>query len=124
MRIRKNRGCLCIPSLRPPTLWCALLPSPIALLHGVWLANLPTLVAPIIRPSLPPWLGKLASWLAEGRSPYLFIHTPDNSDAPLLAAELVARVAEHLQALHPGLPLPSVTLNRADSDRGQIGLAL
>lgn len=71
-----------------------------------------------------PWLGKLASWLAEGRSPYLFIHTPDNSDAPLLAAELVARVAEHLQALHPGLPLPSVTLNRADSDRGQIGLAL
>ncbi|QYK04862.1 DUF72 domain-containing protein [Shewanella zhangzhouensis] len=71
-----------------------------------------------------PWLGKLADWLAEGRSPYLFIHTPDNSDAPLLASELVAQLAAHLQALHPGLTLPSVMLESAESDGGQFGLGL
>ncbi|WP_372872853.1 DUF72 domain-containing protein [Shewanella sp.] len=36
-----------------------------------------------------PWKERLKQWLAEGRSPYLFIHTPDNSDAPELAAVLV-----------------------------------
>jgi uncharacterized protein YecE (DUF72 family) len=32
-----------------------------------------------------PWLGTVADWLREGRSPTVFIHTPDNVDALELA---------------------------------------
>ncbi len=32
-----------------------------------------------------PWLPVVAAWLAEGRSPTVFIHTPDNVDALVLA---------------------------------------
>nr|WP_240670624.1 DUF72 domain-containing protein [Actinoplanes solisilvae] len=50
------------------------------------------------------WLPVVAGWLREGRSPTVFIHTPDNSDAPALARRFHAEVA----ALVPGLePLPS-----------------
>lgn len=45
-----------------------------------------------------PWIGKLGQWLAEGRSPYLFIHTPDNSDAPELAAVLLTELKRALEA--------------------------
>jgi uncharacterized protein YecE (DUF72 family) len=45
-----------------------------------------------------PWLGTVASWLREGRSPTVFIHTPDNVDALKLARqfhdEVRARVPE------------------------------
>lgn len=41
-----------------------------------------------------PWIGKLIQWLEEGRSPYLFIHTPDNSDAPELARLLLAELRQ------------------------------
>lgn len=37
------------------------------------------------RPFLEPWLDKLALWLDEGREPYVFIHTPNNRQAPRLA---------------------------------------
>lgn len=33
-----------------------------------------------------PWLAKLALWLGQGRSPFFFVHTPDNSEALGLAA--------------------------------------
>lgn len=36
-------------------------------------------------PFLAPWLEKLALWLDEGREPYVFIHTPNNRQAPQLA---------------------------------------
>jgi uncharacterized protein YecE (DUF72 family) len=32
-----------------------------------------------------PWAGQVADWLREGRSPTVFIHTPDNVDALALA---------------------------------------
>jgi uncharacterized protein YecE (DUF72 family) len=50
-----------------------------------------------------PWIPVLAAWLDEGRSPTVFIHTPDNLDAPLLA-----RTLHHdVRAVVPGLdPLP------------------
>jgi len=45
-----------------------------------------------------PWLGTVADWLREGRSPTVFIHTPDNVDALELARrfhdEVRARVPE------------------------------
>ena len=45
----------------------------------------------------------VAGWLREGRSPTVFIHTPDNVDAP----ELARRFHEQVRALLPAVaPLP------------------
>jgi uncharacterized protein YecE (DUF72 family) len=50
-----------------------------------------------------PWLGTVAGWLREGRSPTVFIHTPDNVDA----LELARRFHGEVRALVPELdPLP------------------
>lgn len=49
------------------------------------------------------WVPKVAHWLDEGRSPIVFIHTPDNLVAPELARRFHAEVA----AIRPRLaPLP------------------
>lgn len=50
-------------------------------------------------PFLAPWLEKLALWLDEGREPYVFIHTPNNRQAPQLARFF----HERLRALRPAL---------------------
>jgi uncharacterized protein YecE (DUF72 family) len=50
-----------------------------------------------------PWLDVVAHWLGEGRSPTVFIHTPDNVDAP----ELARRFHADVRALVPEVePLP------------------
>ena len=50
-----------------------------------------------------PWTTVVAEWLRDGRSPTIFIHTPDNDDAPALAR----RFHDDVRALVPGLaPLP------------------
>ena len=50
------------------------------------------------------WVGVVAAWLREGRSPTFFLHTPDNADAPFLAR----RFHDEVRALVPELePLPS-----------------
>ncbi|MGW3963994.1 DUF72 domain-containing protein [Amycolatopsis sp. NPDC005003] len=50
-----------------------------------------------------PWTEVVAAWLREGRSPTVFVHTPDNDDAPALAR----RFHDDVRALVPGLdPLP------------------
>jgi uncharacterized protein YecE (DUF72 family) len=50
-----------------------------------------------------PWLATVAGWLREGRSPTVFIHTPDNADA----LDLARRFHADVRALVPGLdPLP------------------
>lgn len=51
-------------------------------------------------PFLVPWLDKVAAWIEEGRSPYVFLHTPDNLRAP----ELARRFHAQLTARLPGLP--------------------
>lgn len=49
------------------------------------------------------WIPKVAEWLDEGRSPLVFIHTPDNQVAP----ELVRRFHAEVAAVVPDLaPLP------------------
>ena len=49
------------------------------------------------------WVGVVAGWLREGRSPTVFIHTPDNAEAPGLAR----RFHDDVRAVVPGLdPLP------------------
>ena len=55
-----------------------------------------------------PWLDTVAGWLREGRSPTVFIHTPDNVDALALAR----RFHHEVRARLPGIealpePLPS-----------------
>lgn len=50
---------------------------------------------------LEPWLGKCAQWLGEGRSPILFMHTPDNRLAPELARLFHARLQQQLPDLPP-----------------------
>ena len=49
---------------------------------------------------LVPWVEKIASWIEEGRTPYIFLHTSDNR----LAAQLAQRFHQQLMARLPGLP--------------------
>lgn len=51
-------------------------------------------------PFLLPWVEKIAMWIEEGRTPYIFLHTADN----LLAAKLAQRFHAKLMARLPGLP--------------------
>ncbi|WP_449434571.1 DUF72 domain-containing protein [Pseudomonas putida] len=48
---------------------------------------------------LTPWVAKIAAWIEEGRSPYVFLHTSDNR----LAAALAQRFHQRLMARLPGL---------------------
>ena len=48
---------------------------------------------------LTPWVDKIASWIEEGRSPYIFLHTSDNR----LAAALAQRFHQRLMQRLPGL---------------------
>ncbi|AUG00573.1 hypothetical protein CXQ81_08140 [Pseudomonas sp. 09C 129] len=51
-------------------------------------------------PFLEPWIDKVAGWIEEGRTPYIFLHTADNR----LAAELARRFHVRLMERLPGLP--------------------
>ncbi|MEU5780527.1 DUF72 domain-containing protein [Micromonospora lupini] len=59
------------------------------------------------------WVETTADWLREGRSPTMFVHTPDNADAPQLARrfhdEVRARVPG-LDALPDPIPVEPLTL--------------
>ncbi|HEV3174072.1 MAG TPA: DUF72 domain-containing protein [Actinocrinis sp.] len=52
-----------------------------------------------------PWLDTVVDWLREGRSPTMFIHTPDNADALVLARRFHDEVRARLPQLEP-LPEP------------------
>jgi uncharacterized protein YecE (DUF72 family) len=47
------------------------------------------------------WAGVTAAWLREGRSPTIFVHTPDNADAPALARRFHAEVRVRVPELEP-----------------------
>jgi uncharacterized protein YecE (DUF72 family) len=51
------------------------------------------------------WLDVVTGWLREGRSPTVFVHTPDNADAPALARRFHDEVRARLPQLAP-LPDP------------------
>jgi uncharacterized protein YecE (DUF72 family) len=51
-------------------------------------------------PFLEPWVEKIALWIEQGRTPYIFLHTADN----LLAAKLAQRFHARLMRRLPGLP--------------------
>jgi uncharacterized protein YecE (DUF72 family) len=52
-----------------------------------------------------PWVEIVAGWLREGRSPTVFLHTPDNAEAPLLARRFHDEVRARVPRLDP-LPSP------------------
>jgi len=51
------------------------------------------------------WVDVVVGWLGEGRSPTVFVHTPDNADAPALARRFHDEVRARVPALAP-LPEP------------------
>lgn len=53
-----------------------------------------------------PWLDVVTGWLREGRSPTVFVHTPDNADAPGLARRFHDQVRARLPEVTP-LPEPA-----------------
>lgn len=64
---------------------------------------------------MQPWLRKVAGWIEEGRTPYVFLHTPDN----VLAAQLARRFHQQLSELLPGLPtLPELEVEPAAEQLG------
>ncbi|PSW18706.1 DUF72 domain-containing protein [Photobacterium sanctipauli] len=63
------------------------------------------------------WLIRLPRWLAEGKQPMLFIHTPDNNHAPELAVRLYRQLQQHI----PDTALPDVALPKPE-DSGQFQL--
>lgn len=63
---------------------------------------------------LEPWLDKVADWIGQGLTPYVFLHTPDNHLAAAQALRFHAGLNERL----PGLP--ELTQRKADVE--QLGL--
>lgn len=57
-----------------------------------------------------PWRKKIAQWIDEGKSPYLYIHTADNLQAP----ELAQQIAQHLGEPARWLNLPKVQHQQLD----------
>ncbi|HEY4018130.1 MAG TPA: DUF72 domain-containing protein [Pseudonocardiaceae bacterium] len=55
-----------------------------------------------------PWLDVVVDWLREGRSPTVFLHTPDNADALSLARQFHAAVRVRVPEVEP-LPQPLPT---------------
>jgi uncharacterized protein YecE (DUF72 family) len=53
-----------------------------------------------------PLIPVVAAWLAEGRTPTMFVHTPDNVDAPYLARRFHEQVRLAVPELAP-LPAPA-----------------
>ncbi|OHV08872.1 DUF72 domain-containing protein [Kushneria phosphatilytica] len=51
---------------------------------------------------MTPWLDRLCEWLDEGREPWMFVHTPDNRQAPELARRFHERLRQRLAL--PALP--------------------
>ncbi|MBS9403336.1 DUF72 domain-containing protein [Halomonas sp. TRM85114] len=41
-----------------------------------------------------PWIERLCLWINQGKTPFLFVHTPDNRQAPELAQRLYSRLIE------------------------------
>ncbi|GAA1024831.1 DUF72 domain-containing protein [Amycolatopsis albidoflavus] len=60
-----------------------------------------------------PWTEVVAGWLREGRSPTVFVHTPDNAEAPALARRFhddVRALAPDVDALPEPEPVEPATL--------------
>ncbi|GGB53903.1 DUF72 domain-containing protein [Shewanella inventionis] len=69
------------------------------------------------------WLKKLPLWIAQGKQPYLFIHTPDNHHAPQLAVDLYRLLQQQL--IDSPTPLNDINLLAQHQDAtAQMGFDL
>ncbi len=55
------------------------------------------------------WVPQVATWLSEGREPYVFVHQPENLESPGLARAFHAAVAERVPGLAPLADPPGQT---------------
>ncbi len=62
-----------------------------------------------------PWLRKVANWIADGKTPYVFLHTPDNADAPDLARRFHIGLQGFLPKLPDLLPFPAQVQQSQDA---------
>ncbi|WP_293266362.1 DUF72 domain-containing protein [Neptunomonas sp.] len=53
---------------------------------------------------IEPWIKKTLQWIDEGRTPYLFFHTPDNKEAPKVAHFFSEEINKH----RPNIPALNV----------------
>ncbi|WP_110670296.1 DUF72 domain-containing protein [Salinicola halophilus] len=44
-----------------------------------------------------PWIERLILWIKQGKRPFLFVHTPDNRQAPELAQSFYRQLAERIE---------------------------
>lgn len=68
-------------------------------------------------PFFQPWMKKLAQWLQEGKSPYLFIHTPDNAEAPVLAKFLLNQLTAYMGTVPVVRPLNIAADEHGDDEQ-------
>ena len=61
---------------------------------------------PSVRPWMEQWAKIVAGWIAEGLTPYVFTHAPDNRFAPLAAEQFHSILTEQIPALPPLPPWP------------------
>ncbi|MBD1557873.1 DUF72 domain-containing protein [Vibrio sp. S9_S30] len=66
-------------------------------------------------PFFQPWLTKIPSWIAEGKQPYLMVHTPDNTEAPEFARTLYG-------ILQKQTDLPELAASPAFTESKQISM--
>jgi uncharacterized protein YecE (DUF72 family) len=69
-------------------------------------------------PYLEAWVPVIVAWLAEGRTPYFFMHAPDDFYAPRLAR----RFHELLRAVVPLPPMPRWPAEREEPPLEQLSL--
>lgn len=57
---------------------------------------------------LDPWINKISQWLHEGRSPFVFLHTPSNTHAPEVAEHFAEQLNKRIadSALFSTWPKP------------------
>ena len=67
-------------------------------------------------PWLSAWADVVARWIAEGRDPYVFMHSPGDADVPLLARVF------HQMLLRRGAPVGELPPWPAERDASQLAL--
>ncbi|MEC6833715.1 DUF72 domain-containing protein [Photobacterium toruni] len=65
------------------------------------------------------WLQRIPLWLAAGKQPYLFIHSPDNNHAPESAIRLYQRLQQHVATT---MDLPDLAKPQHQQQNQQITL--
>ncbi len=58
--------------------------------------------------ALKQWAAKVSAWIAEGKHPMVFFHTPNNDTSPHLAGQFQSLLVQELKDYQPAIPWPKV----------------